>query len=433
MYILMINKHINKRNTLLHSAKCMCAESSVKLSAPQDAAGPADLSIMVKISREGMDDIMARMFGVEGLTYETLIPTLKELGQLRAPLPWPKCYFTAVQGGHPYCLALEDFKPEGFVMLDMKGWPDADHLRLALDQIARHHGAGMALERLRPDLFKTLRDKLPDLTRKPELFNMMRQFILPVPSIPGVLLNFFHFRRDLIKFCQPCSDVDRARLAGLVKDRYPEGSEVHTVLQKLCDVFMTSFNKIVWPLVSKDGRGFTFIHGDCHKNNIAFKYDKNGKVEACKLYDFQATSYKMAAQDLLVLMFCSTEKATRDKHWDSLLRGYVAKVHETLRAAGLKDVDEIYSWDILQEQMRRLAVPALCMMPIFYGLMNADDSVIDEVRDNLVNSTEKVDGDGLVLRPTPKLIKEYEGLIEDVVRWGWLPSLEDIDRIAAED
>ncbi|KAK3929863.1 Pleckstrin homology domain-containing family S member 1 [Frankliniella fusca] len=371
----------------------------------EDAAGPADLSVMVKISREGMEEMMAHLFGVEALTYETLIPTLKELGQLRAPLPWPKCYFTAVQGGHPYCLALEDFKPEGFVMLNMTRWPDADHLRLALDQIARFHGAGMALERLRPDLFKTLRDKLPDLTRTPEVFKMMKQFVGPVPTLPG-----------------------------LVKDRWPEGSEVHTVLTKLCDVFKTSFNKIIWPLVPKDGRGCTFIHGDCHVNNMAFKYDQNGKVEACKLYDFQATAYRIAAQDLMWLMFCNTEKATRDKHWDSLLRGYVAKVHETLRAAGFKDVDEIYSWDILQEQMRRLAMPTLCMMPIFSGLMNADDSVVNEVRENFANPTEKADGDGpAVLRLTPTLIKEYEGLVEDVVRWGWLPSLEDIDRIAAED
>ncbi|KAK3912954.1 Alpha-hemolysin translocation ATP-binding protein HlyB [Frankliniella fusca] len=369
----------------------------------EDTAGPADLSVMVKISREGMDDIMAHVFGVEALTYETLIPTLEELGQLRAPLPWPHCYFTAVQGGHPYCLALEDFKPEGFVMLTR--WPDADHLRLALDQIARLHGAGMALERLRPDLFKTLRHKLPELMRNPELVHMARQFIRPVPSIPG-----------------------------LVQDRYPEGSEVHTVLKKLCDVFMTNFNKIIWPLVPKHGRGCTFIHGDCHVKNMAFKYDKNGKVEACKLYDFQSTSYRMAAQDLMLLMLCNTEKATRDKHWDSLLRGYVAKVHETLRAAGLTDLDKIYSWDILQEQMRRLAVPSLCMMPILYGLMNADDSVIDEVRDNLANSTENSDGDGAgALQPTPSLIKEYEGLIEDLARWGWLPSLEDIDRIAGED
>ncbi|XP_052126089.1 uncharacterized protein LOC127749953 [Frankliniella occidentalis] len=129
----------------------------------EDSARPAELKIMVKISREGMETMMSNLFGVEGLVYETLIPAQEKLAGLREPLPWPKCYFSAVKGSHPYCLALEDFGPEGFVNADRSKGLDAAHMRLALEQLGKFHGASMALVRLRPELFKTIEDQVPNL------------------------------------------------------------------------------------------------------------------------------------------------------------------------------------------------------------------------------------------------------------------------------
>ncbi|XP_052120711.1 uncharacterized protein LOC113204128 isoform X2 [Frankliniella occidentalis] len=355
---------------------------------------------MVKISREGMETMMECLFGIEGLVYETLLPAQKELAGLREPLPWPKCYFSDVKGRQPYCLVLEDFGPEGFVNADRSKGLDAAHMRLALEQLGKFHGASMALVRLRPELFKTIKDQLPVLFRLPEFCNIMKPFIVPVPSLPG-----------------------------LVESRYPKGSHVHTVLRKLCDSFKDTFPQLMWPLPPEDGRGCTFVHGDCMINNMAFKYDKDGAVQACKLYDFQVGSYMEVAQDFMWLLFCNTEKEMRDEHWESLLRGYIDVVHDTLRASGCDDPEDIYSLDLLKEQLKRLAVPALCIQPLMWSFMTADDDQVDEVRNDMAAPEQSV---SVPLRTTPKLIEHYIGLIENVIDWGWFPTVEDIDRYTAE-
>lgn len=72
---------------------------------------------------------------------------------------------------------------------------------------------------------------------------------------------------------------------------------------------------------------------------------QTGAVTGCCLIDFQTARYSTLAQDLTTLIMAGTDKATRDKHWDDLLRHYHAVLQATLRDAGVKDPDALYSWD----------------------------------------------------------------------------------------
>ncbi|XP_052126086.1 uncharacterized protein LOC127749952 [Frankliniella occidentalis] len=120
----------------------------------------------------------------------------------------------------------------------------------------------------------------------------------------------------------------------------------------------------------------------------------------------------------------------RDEHWESLLRGYIDVVHATLRASGCDDPEDIYSLDLLKEQLKRMSVPALCIQPLMRSFLTADDEDVEEARKGMAAPEPTA---SIALRTTPKLIEEYIGLIENVIGWGWFPTVEDVDRCAAED
>ena len=65
-------------------------------------------------------------------------------------------------------------------------------------------------------------------------------------------------------------------------------------------------------------RPYTLLHGDFHRNNIAFKDDDNEVL----LFDWQLTEYGAPAQDLANFMFTSMSMETIREHMPLLLDRY---------------------------------------------------------------------------------------------------------------
>ena len=58
-------------------------------------------------------------------------------------------------------------------------------------------------------------------------------------------------------------------------------------------------------------------HGDYLRNNIAFRYDDNGKAIEAMMFDFQTMGYMSPMIDLTTFMSNSTGSKVRDKYfWD---------------------------------------------------------------------------------------------------------------------
>lgn len=67
-------------------------------------------------------------------------------------------------------------------------------------------------------------------------------------------------------------------------------------------------------------------HGDYLRNNIAYRYDDNGKAVDAMMFDFQTLRYASPMVDLSTFMSLSTGRIERDQHFWDIFRAY----HETL-------------------------------------------------------------------------------------------------------
>lgn len=67
-------------------------------------------------------------------------------------------------------------------------------------------------------------------------------------------------------------------------------------------------------------------HCDYLRNNIAFRYDDDGKAIEAMMFDFQTMSYASPMIDLCTFMANSTGHEVRNKHFDTIFAAY----HESL-------------------------------------------------------------------------------------------------------
>ncbi|KAJ1526562.1 hypothetical protein ONE63_008149 [Megalurothrips usitatus] len=332
--------------------------------------------------------MMSRVFAAEGSVYSQLLPAMEEIAGMRAPLPWPR---SVVTGPPPHCLVLRDLRPDGFAMVDRKKPLDLQHCRLMLRAIARFHGAGMALQHLRPDAFRAMRDALgADLAAMKETLKNFKHFLAPGQAAPD-----------------------------LVRDRF--GEEVYAKLKELFANIPDKYLDFVLP--DPEG-GNTIVHSDFHLNNILYQYDKDtGAVQDCALIDFQMARYGCPASDLMPMLMAFTDKALRDEHWQGLLRGYHDELQATLRAAGCEDPDAIYSWQRLTAQIRRHWRQGLSRAPLFVHVMTGGDEEMKAVQKmvaHLLNKDAVGDAPTVNLKKLPAVAQRFGDLVQDVIDWGWL-------------
>ncbi len=70
--------------------------------------------------------------------------------------------------------------------------------------------------------------------------------------------------------CNRCS-YPGLWFADILKNKYPIGSDVHSRLQRIFEIFKKDHIPLMGPL---DGPGYTIIHNDLHVNNMMFQYEK---------------------------------------------------------------------------------------------------------------------------------------------------------------
>ncbi|XP_034242341.1 uncharacterized protein LOC117645901 [Thrips palmi] len=357
----------------------------------ENEADGDDLRLMCKTMLGALDGslFLAHVFKAESLMYNKVLPAMEEIANMKKPLPWPRGYPNELQ---PPCLVMEDLRPEGFSICKRGTVLDDQHARLFVTEMARFHGAGMALDKLRPDFIAEFVRESTNLAVMEELKEKFAVF------------------------------TNSGREAPLmIKDRFPEGSPVFENLKTRFESFGTDFFGYIVP--DPDG-GNAIVHGDAHINNVMFQRDESGAPCGCRLIDFQAVRYGWPTPDLLTNLLCVTEKPTRDKHFREWLKLYHETLQDTLCAAGIKDPDSVYSWDRFQGHLSRAAKMVVCMVPMLvFGF--TEDEAIKEIQGALAtmatNEEDQPPPDyQFKLKETPTLKRRFGDVVDDLVEWGWL-------------
>ncbi|KAE8746155.1 EcKinase 6 [Frankliniella occidentalis] len=149
-----------------------------------DASGKADsLSVMCKTTISD-NMMMAGVFKTEDCIYKSVLPAMENIAALKEPLPWPRCYHSDVGGEKP-CIVLGDLGVDNFTMADRRVPLDVKHCRLALSQLARYHGAGLALRHLKPDEFQYMADTLGASYANKEMLEAFQHFFTTIENAAG--------------------------------------------------------------------------------------------------------------------------------------------------------------------------------------------------------------------------------------------------------
>lgn len=85
----------------------------------------------------------------------------------------------------------------------------------------------------------------------------------------------------------------------------------------------------------------TICHGDYLRNNLAFRYNDDGRAIEAMMFDFQGTCYTSPMIDLCTFMANSTGHEVRDKHFTEIFATYHDSLVENFLAATKWNEDDI--------------------------------------------------------------------------------------------
>lgn len=209
---------------------------------------------------------------------------------------YPKCYGN-VSDDLSECIFLEDLSVRGFSIIDRYTEEiTAEHVRLAMQALAKFHAISFALKDQHPEKFNEFASQLEEIfIRQDDVF--LREY-------------FDKNKESIINVLSSKEDVHLLAKIEKLFEKNPID-----VAAECLDLKST-------------GAGAIISHGDSWQNNLMFRYDNSGKPIEINLIDFQMARHASPIIDIVYFMFCCTTKELRDAHYENFLKVY----HETLSA-----------------------------------------------------------------------------------------------------
>ncbi|XP_018370662.1 PREDICTED: uncharacterized protein LOC108766094 isoform X2 [Trachymyrmex cornetzi] len=204
-----------------------------------------------------------------------------------------------VQNEHPTLLVMEDLMFLGFRMADRLSGLDLAHSVLALQGLARFHAASVAVCEKEPKQ-KEYSKGLFYHRYPPEL---QAFFIMGIKALADEIAN------------------------------WPEVKKYSEKIAKLSD----HVYKIAEDAVKSSEDELNVInHGDCHLNNMLFKYDNDGKPIDQIFVDFQMCVYTTPALDLHYFLNTSPSIDVMENERNTLLSEYLGTLSATMKQLNCK-------------------------------------------------------------------------------------------------
>lgn len=139
------------------------------------------------------------------------------------------------------------------------------------------------------------------------------------------------------------------------------------------------------------------------------------------MIDWQITRYSSPALDLLYYIFSATDSQFRAEEYNNLLRIYHTSLTQIVEKLG-GDSQKLFTFDDLQNQMKKFGKFALVMSPMFIMMTLADEKDLanmDDISQELGKKDEQLSMVKGYDAETQILYNErIQGLMRDVVKLG---------------
>lgn len=240
-------------------------------------------------------------------------------------------------------LALEDLNSVGFRMSQSRIDLDAKHLELMARKIASFHAVTLAMK-IKNDLkLQILVDGLIPFNFKSETYGDLEAYKHLCP------LSFERVFNYVSK--TPKHQKDEKFLKNL---------------ENMKPKIFGDFLELMENFLRIDHNFAVILHGDYYRNNVMFKYEKNGSEDVpvdLRMFDFQEIRFASIAIDLSIFMFMHVHADLKPVIWDQLLEIYhetlILSLTSMLKCEKSDDRLEIYSFEKFLEHFKKFA---------FYGV-----------------------------------------------------------------
>nr|CAI5839298.1 unnamed protein product [Callosobruchus analis] len=329
-------------------------------------------------------------FRKERFFFEIFLEHLKDLGVEELADFCPKCYFARKD-----MLIFEDVSVDGYSSWNYHVPVSYNWLATTIKLLAKLHASSIIYEEKVGDkLGRTVRlDKeYPDHVRE-AAFTAQEEYkdfkVCDRRSIYGYLLS---------KFPEVPKRLHMDRLTREVKVAYDRIFEITNKSEKIRNVLN---------------------HGDMWGGNIMYKEGTTNEVASAYLIDFQLIRYCPPSVDLMFLLYANTDRATRVKHLEGLLKLYYQELGNVLSSYDI-DLGNIFTFDRLMESCKEVEPSVICISMMYGSFL----LMPEEQRKGIQNDKERGKKFAKVDKG-PELEEAWdyepfkvrmEGLVEDIIR-----------------
>lgn len=257
-------------------------------------------------------------------------------------------------------IVLEDASIDGYATLNKYMPYDKEHCVWLLRILSRLHSRSLILdERLRRESGRTI-------------FDLYEQLLNEVLFVEGDDKSEKALTSSVTSLCTMIDFIEEFDDKGkiIVKRRIIEWSR--------------KISRLLAP--SKEFRN-VICHRDIWANNIMFRHDLAGNINGCYIIDWQFLRYCPPAIDFTCCLYLTTDRNTRDRHFDFFARIYHDSFARNLAEEGL-DVENYLSWMTFQKSYAEARDIALV-----YAALNLQIILLsnETITDYFCDSTEKLE------------------------------------------
>ncbi|KAE8573137.1 uncharacterized protein [Halyomorpha halys] len=277
-------------------------------------------------------------FQRESLVLEEILANFQDYS-----IPIPKCLLTKPDG----TIVLNDISMEGYQNKDLYETLDLVHCKKVLKSLSKIHGASFIMES-REEI--KLNEKYPIIETE-VLLNAD-------PEHPG---------------CK-CFGVGLNAIKEIAQEFLPDYPA------EVTDMAFDYMEQVLDKLKPSQVHTNALSHSDMWGNNIMYKYDNGNLEEAC-IIDFQLTTYKPPAFDVLFFLHNCTARDLRTSYDTYLSKYYFSALSKQLAQSNI-NIDDIMSWTDFEEQKKEYLPIVLATVPMYLSFILMPVHVINDVMNN---------------------------------------------------
>lgn len=297
---------------------------------------------------------------------------------------YPKCYYAQYdEETDDAVIVMKDMRDEGYKLANKYKPLDVGICELVVQGLGKLHALSFALEKKRPDLFVQFQ-KLEDILGK----------IMTQPQTKEMWDSVFPTAFNSLQGEHP---------------------HIKAKLEKIRDNLNDEFKFLVDD--KNSGRYSVIGHGDSWTNNFLFKFGPRQQPEDIAFIDWQISRYASPVLDLVYFLFTATDKETRDKHYESLLKLYHDSFSTLLRKFG-EDPDKIYPFDALKQELKKFGrfglIMSICLLS-FVTISPDDMPDMDEAMEELMKEDRDTGTKNSMMLAAEANSKLMEPRIRDII------------------